>query len=297
MITDGITVSETDMRKLLGAASPEAALLYLYVQSGNDPAEAEQELSLSTSRVSCAAATLRQLGLWPEERPIRVAPGERPDYTERDVLTAVDSDNSFRALYGEVQRLLGRSLNTEELKILLGFVRYLNMPAEVIQMLVCYCKDRARRRGSSRNPSLRTIEKEAYAWAEHGIDTMEAAAAFIREKNRQDSQLGRLMRLLQITGRALTPAEEQLALSWLDMGFDEEALTLAYNKTCLNTGGLKWPYMNKILKSWHQQKLHTGKEILEKDRKPGAPSDAPRSLDSEEREAIARMLREQQKEG
>ena len=59
MIADAVTVSENDMRKLLGAASPEAALLYLYVQAGNDPARAERELSLSCGRVSCAAATLR----------------------------------------------------------------------------------------------------------------------------------------------------------------------------------------------------------------------------------------------
>ena len=31
-----------------------------------------------------------------------------------------------------------------------------------------------------RNPSLRTIEKEAYAWAEQGIETLEQAAAYIR---------------------------------------------------------------------------------------------------------------------
>ncbi len=77
------------------------------------------------------------------------------------------------------------------------------------------------------------------------------------------------------------------------MGFDEEALNLAYQKTCLNTGGLKWPYMNKILLSWHQQNLHTGQEVQEKDRKPGV-SAGVRTLDEEEREAIARMLREQQ---
>ena len=44
-------------------------------------------------------------------------------------------------------------------------------------MLVCYCKERLRRKGSNRNPSLRTIEKEAYAWAEQGINTLEEAAA------------------------------------------------------------------------------------------------------------------------
>ena len=95
----------------------------------------------------------------------------------------MDADTDFRGLYGEVQRLLGRTLNTEELKILLGFVRYLGLPGDVISVLICYCKERARQRGSIRNPSLRTVEKEAYAWAERGIDTVEEAAAFISAQN------------------------------------------------------------------------------------------------------------------
>ena len=291
MIAQTITLSETDMRKLLGAASPEAALVYLYVQSGNDPANAEQELSLSGARVSCAAATLRQMGLWPEERPIRVAPGERPDYTERDVVQAVDTDNSFRALYGEVQRLLGRALNIEELKILLGFVRYLNMPGEVIQMLICYCKDRARRRGSSRNPSLRTIEKEAYAWAERGIDSIEEASAFIQAQNVRASRLSQLMNALQIRGRNLTPAEERYAQSWLEMGFDNEAISMAYERTCLNTGGLNWAYMNKILQRWHSQGLHTAQAVQAGDKKADIRTER-RPLDADEAAAIRKMFQE-----
>ena len=293
MIADGITVSETDMRKLLGAASPEAALLYLYVQSGNDPAEAEQELSLSTSRVSCAAATLRQLGLWPEERTVRIAPGERPDYTERDVLTTMDSDASFRGLYGEIQRLLGRNLNTEELKILLGFVRYLNMPVEVIQMLVCYCKDRARRRGSNRNPSLRAIEKEAYAWAERGIDSIEEASAFIQAQNVRSSRLAQLMEVLQIRGRNLTAAEERYAQSWLEMGFENEAISMAYERTCLNTGGLNWAYMNKILQRWHEAGLHTAQAVRSGDKKPTNRSSNPNALDEDVAATIKQMLQEE----
>ena len=66
---------------------------------------------------------------------------------------------------------------------------------------------------------------------------------------------------------------------------------MAYEKTCLNTGGLKWPYMNKILQSWHEKGLHTGKDIRMGDRKPGTPSKT-RELDQEEREAIARLMRE-----
>lgn len=292
MVAANVTVSEKDMRKLLGAASPEAALLYLYVSSGNDPGEAEEDLHLGASRLSCACATLRQLGLWPEERASHIAPGERPDYTEKDVLSTMESDASFRGLYGEVQRLLGRNLNTEELKILLGFVRYLNMPADVISVLVCYCKDRARRRGSNRNPSLRTIEKEAYAWAEKGIDTIEEASAFIQTQNIRASRLGQLMNVLQIHGRSLTAAEEKYAQSWLDMGFESEAVSMAYERTCLNTGGLNWAYMNKILQRWHQAGLHTAKAIRSGDQKVQERPAERRALDDDEAAAIQRMLQE-----
>ncbi len=291
MVADSITVSQTDMRKLLGAASPDAALLYLYMSCGNDPDKAGQDLNLAPSRLSLAAASLRQLGLWPEERPVHIAPGERPDYTERDVLTTMEQDASFRGLYGEVQRLLGRSLNTEELKILLGFVRYLNMPVEVIQMLVCYCKDRARRRGSSRNPSLRTIEKEAYAWAERGVDSIEEASAFIQAQNVRNSRLSQLMGVLQIHGRSLTAAEERYAQSWLDMGFENEAIALAYERTCLNTGGLNWAYMNKILQRWHEAGLHTAQAVRSGDKKQEPRSDR-RALDEDEAAAIKRMFQE-----
>ena len=289
MITQPIQISQTDLRKLLSAGSPDAALLHLYIAAGNDPRSAETELGISASRLSCAGATLRQLGLWPEEKRQKILPGERPNYSETEVLGAMESDQSFRCLYGEVQRLLGRSLNTEELKILLGFVRYLGLPGEVISVLVCYCRDRARQKGSGRNPSLRTIEKEAYAWAERGIDTVEEAAMFIHSQNVRNSRLSRLMQQLQIRGRNLTPAEERYAQGWLDMGFDEESIAMAYEKTCLNTGGLNWPYMNKILQRWHQQDLHTAEAVRTGDNKSQNGS-VQRQLDDDEKIAIRRMM-------
>ena len=179
----------------------------------------------------------------------------------------------------------------EELKILLGFIRYLGLPADVICVLVTYCQERARRKGSLRNPGLRTIEKEAYAWAEQGIDTMEEAAAFIQAQNVYHSRLGQLCHRLQIRGRALTAAEEKYAKAWLEMGFDEEAIDMAYERTCLNTGGLSWAYMNKILQRWHQAGLHTGQEVRSGDRKEDTTS-GERRFDADEQAAIRRMLQE-----
>lgn len=293
MNIESVNLSAGEVRKLLGAASADGTLLYIYLRAGNPLADAAQALNIPQSRISCAMATLRQLGLWQEEKQLRALAGERPVYSERDVLEADSSDNEFKALRGEVERLMGRNLNTEELKILLGFIRYLGLPADVISVLICYCKDRARQRGSLRNPSLRTIEKEAYAWAEQGIDNLEEAAAFIQAQNVRNSRMSRLQNQLQIRGRHLTAGEERYALSWLEMGFEDEVITMAYERTCLNTGGLNWPYMNKILQRWHEAGLHTAESVRTGDRKPGANlKGGQRQLDADEQAAIARMLRE-----
>ena len=204
-------------------------------------------------------------------------------------MSAMDTDSDFRMLYGETQRLLGRSLNTEELKILLSFDRYLGLPVEVISVLVSYCKDRARRKGNLRNPSLRAIEKEAYAWAEQGIDSLEEAAIFIHNQNVRASRVGQLMSLLQIRGRELTQAENRYAQQWLAMDLPDEVITLAYERTCLNTGGLSWAYMNKILTSWHEAGWKTVEQIQNADRKP-AERGGQRRLDPDEQAAIQKML-------
>ena len=218
MLFEGYSMDSLTIQKLLSAASGDGALLYIYLKSGNDPVNAQKDLLMTETRYQCAAATLRQMGLWPEAQSKIIPMGERPQYTEQDVMQALNKDREFRSLYGEIQRLLGKTLNNEELKIILGFVRYLGLPADVICVLVCYCKDRAKQKGGLRNPSLRTIEKEAYAWAEQGIDTIEQAGAFIQAQNLRRSRQQELMPILQIRNRELTPGENNYAQKWMEMG-------------------------------------------------------------------------------
>lgn len=290
MNTAGLHIEELDLRKLLGAASGDATILYLYLRCGNDPEQAGKALNLNESRVACAMATLRQLGLWQQERKT-VLQGERPSYTEKDVMQAMDTDKDFRVLYGEIQRLMGRTLNTEELKIILGFDRYLGLAPDVICVLVCYCKERARQKGSLRSPSLRTIEKEAYAWAEQGIDTMEEAAAYIQRQNQRASQLGQLKKVLQIYDRQLTVTEEKYARQWLDMGFEMDAVAIAYDRTCVNTGNMSWNYMNRILTRWHEEGIHTAKQVKTRE-KTSVPKGASGKLGAAELENIRKILQE-----
>ena len=158
-----------------------------------------------------------------------------------------------------------------------------------------YCIQRAHARGNHRHPSMRTIEREAYHWADLGIDTREEAAAHMQLQLEKQSQVGRIQQALGIRDRKLTPGEEKMAVQWLDWGFGPAEVAKAYEKTCMNTGGLKWPYLNSILKSWHTQGLHTLQAIEQGDKAPAAPNAAyqqPSAPSQLARDASARMMQQ-----
>lgn len=288
-----LRISLVDARKLVGAASGDAALLYLYLKAGGTLEQAAASLRLTQSCVDTAAASLRQLGLL-ESSPRYLQPGERPVYTEKDVLREMESGKSFPLLVGEAQREFGRVLSTEELKILLSMRDYLGLSEEIMSVLIHFCMERSRARGNLRAPSLRSIEKEAYHWADNGIDTLEQAAAYVQNQLQAQEKIGQVKAMLQLSSRRLTAAEENYIRSWLQMGFDLPEIQLAYERTCLNTGGLKWQYMNKILQNWDSKNLHSLAGIQASDRPAptgaAAASAAPSAIG---KAAIARLLQEE----
>ena len=267
MAEQEIRIDKTAVRKLLAAGNGDAALLYLYLAAGGAPESAGQTLRLDQARQSAAENALRGLGLWAwsSERPLM--PAEAPVYSEQDLARERTRNPEFSEMLGETQRRLGRMLSTEEEKILLSIYRYLGLAPEVISILVAYCLQRSQSRGM-RAPSIRAIQKEAYYWAEIGINTLEQAAEYMQSRLQTQSGVNNIAQMLGISGRRLTAGEEKYIESWLDWGFGEEAIHLAYEKTCLQAGGLKWPYMNSILKSWHEQGFNTLRQIEQGDRPP-----------------------------
>ncbi|MBQ1410348.1 MAG: DnaD domain protein [Oscillospiraceae bacterium] len=262
-----VILSTETIRKLLGAGNGDSALLYLC----RTAKLSDVATGFSEARLECAASLLRQLGLDDSQDPRFQQSAQRPEYTEQDIQRQMEAPgSSFKRFVGEVQRCLGRGLNGEELKILLAVQDYLGLPVEVLNVLIHYCVERNRSRGAGRMPSMRSIENEAYRWADLQINTLEKAAAYIQHEASRKNRVGELCRLLGITGRRLTPAEDRYLQAWVDMGFTDDAISLAYEKTCENTGGLTWKYMNRILESWNQQGLYTADQANALDRKPAA---------------------------
>lgn len=291
-----ITMPMHAVRKLLGAGNADAALLYLYLCAHRPPQDAGKALNMTRDRLQRSGATLRQLGLLPEQpKPVERTP-EKPTYSEDDIIREVGRGAEFSLLVQDTQRRLGRVLSTEEMKILLSLIDYLALPLDVIALLITYCIQKNRVRGVHRAPSMRSIEKEAYHWADHGIDTLEDAAAYSQQQLQLQGQIGEIRNALQLEGRRLTMAEENYVRQWLNLGFGKPEIHLAYEKTCLNKGALVWPYMNRILQSWHEQNLHTLAQIEAGDGAPArrsAPKETPPDSSSV-KAAYARLLAEEE---
>lgn len=158
-------------------------------------------------------------------------------------------------------------------------------------VLLNYCDAEARRRwGSERRPSPRFISEEAYRWANREILTLELADEYITadEKRREDKN--RLAALLSIRGRELSRTESKYLESWIEMGFDDEAIEAAFDRTLTNIGTLKWPYMNGILKNWHAKGLHDGASIEEAEGKRRADTSRNAGAKDEEDEDIGTKI-------
>lgn len=295
--------------RLIAAHDGDAALLYIYMlrRGSGDMEQAARELCRTLRELQDAEEKLRRMGLLPLSRaPVGVqapapapAPAESlPQYRAEDVARRSKEDGRFAVILDEAAKVIGRTLSGADMKLLFGIYDYLALPPEVIMELLNYCAELYEEKyGSSRRPSPRAIEKEAYVWANREIMTLEQAEEYISGQKQRRSSLSSLARSLGIKGREPSATELKYLASWLEMGFGQEAVAIAYDRTLTNTGALKWPYMDRILTRWHENGLHSPRDIEEKDsrRSPTAPKAPPpprQSIDLEKLRQAAKKISE-----
>ncbi len=280
-----LTISAEEADKLIALGSGDAALLYLWLlRNGGrfDSDKAARELK-TAGGVPAAMALLRGAGLVrgdappavPRQAPVRE---ELQEYTVEEITRISEADKSFRSLLDEAAQRLGRVLSGGDMKIFFNLWHDLGLPTEVILLLVSHCcEEIARRYGAGRKPTMRQIEKEAYIWANRELFSLQLADRYLKERKTKQGRLGEFCELLGIRNRALAPSEERYLLSWMDMGFESDAILLAYDRTVAKKGELAWAYMNRILENWHEKGLHTPAEIRAGDAPPRMKSAAPGS--------------------
>lgn len=300
------SISSAIADKLISAHDGDVALLYIYMvrRGGHDLDAAARDLCRTMSEISAAAEKLQRMGLMPDgAAPAKAAakegklppPDEIPQYRSEDIVRRCKENGEFAVVVAEAQTALTHTLSSVEMKTLFGIYDYLALPPEVIMMLINYCVARCREQSTPdhpRRPSMRNIEKEAYNWVHQEILTLDQAEEYIRRQRERRDALGRAKAAVGVHGRELTPTETKYLSAWLDMGFDEDALAIGYDRTITNTGALKWSYMNKIMQSWHEKGLHSAEEIESGDprRRPQQSAAQGKAIDMDELQSVLEKI-------
>jgi len=280
-----IVLKAPDIDRLLRSGNGDAALLFLCLQRANRglrPEELKAALGFSDLRLSQAETALQEMGLLPGSTlPVPVET-ETPEYTTDDISQLLDSQNEFRLLCDEVDRKLGYKMNVAHLKALAGLYDGKGLPADVIYTLVSHCVERYERSGKKGlRPTMFQIEKEGYRWAEMGIFSMEAADRYLQQYARKHNLSLQYMAAMGLGNRAPVGRERTYLEAWLDMGFDPDAVALAYERTMSQLHELKMNYMNGILKKWHTSGWHSAAQVLAGEKPvPTAPKSAPAAQDN-----------------
>ena len=260
-------------RRLVETGDGDCALLYLaLLQGGSDPDRAAGQLGWDTPRLSAAFSRLTSLGLAqgscpsPASAPAQPArvDDRPPEYTRGDIAHALEREMSFHGLYLEMERLLGKVFSDADLKSLYTIYDYLALPVEVIFMLGGYVVRSSRRQKGETAPPPRMseVKKEAFRWKRLGITTVERAEEFLR---RQESVDQREWGVLSAVGvnqkRPAIDREREYINRWVGWGFSDEMIHLAYERTIFRKGQMNWPYVNKILESWHKSGFTTPQQV------------------------------------
>ena len=300
--SETVTLTGQSIDKLIRAGDGDAALLYLYIlktKGESTDAEAAKALGKNKGWIASATAMLSRIGLIEVETEgsgSNKPQSELHDYTEDEVKDAIASGSDFTIVIEETQRRLGKILSPDDLLRLFGIYDNLKLPPEVILQLITHCINECHTRGDARTPSIRYIEQAAYTWEREGVFTIEKAEEYLKSLEQRKSNRGIIRRALQISDREFSETEKRYVDNWIDLGFEPDAIAVAYDKTVINTGGLKWPYMDAIIKKWHAKDIHTAQQIQEKEGK-GSPSGAAQNSgqkhgnpNSEEMERMTRIL-------
>lgn len=235
--SDGIFPSADEVAAALDISSAKAEFIFEYWASRNEFISSAEGYSLNKSNDSKNTADTKP-------QKINRIRSSKPSYSQQEINMVATRNKQISGLFYQSETILGKVLTASEMEMLFSFNDWLGLPVEVIMMLLSY----AAKKGKTTKRYLETV---AIDWADKGIDTYEAAEAYVTELEAVDRAENAVRSILGIYDRALTTTEKKYIRLWTDeLKIPTELITLAYDKTVTYTGKLSWSYMDKLLGSW-----------------------------------------------
>ena len=278
-----LSMSAQAARLLVESGDGDGALLYLaLLECGGDRDKAAARLRWGDERLRPAWERLARLELAPAPGGVP-APAPRqddrlPEYSRGAIAAAMEQEPVFQGLCREMEGRLGRIFSDNDLKCLYTMYDYLALPPEVILLLTGWAvrRERWQKNNPAASPRMPQIQKEAFRWKRLGVDTPERAEDYLRRQELVDEREWEILSAVGVTDRRpAVEKEREYIAGWVELGLSGELIRLAYERTVYKKGAMNWPYMNRILRSWHEAGYQTPAQAEAGDRPPKRSNSGP----------------------
>ena len=195
---------------------------------------------------------------------ISILPAENPSdkslekkshvkYSSKDVADIVNSQKEIKEMFSQLEVILKRNLRFSEQCGYINLVENYGFPVASVLMLVQYCEDIGK-------SSIRYVESIAESWFEQDITSYRQVEAEIIKLMKLHKIENKVAKIFGLTTNPTKKQKEYIS-SWTELGFNIDMIQLAYEKCVDQINKLSFPYINKIITSWANDKIFTIDEV------------------------------------
>ncbi len=255
----GISVDIIDDAVLYWSQSGIFSVLNVSVQkSGENKAKAdkhENNKAFSAFNNSSESAGEQKISIIPSVNPSKnsLEKKSHAKYSAKEVSDILNSQKEIKEMFSQLEIILKKNLNFTEQCGYINLAQNYGFPAASILLLVQYCENIGK-------SSIRYIEKIAESWFEKDITTYPQVEAEIIKMTKSHAIENKVAKSFGMT-TALTKKQKEYINTWTELGFDIDMIELAYEKCVNQTNQLSFPYINKIILNWSEEKIFTPDEV------------------------------------
>lgn len=214
--------------------------------------EKEEPVIVLTEEIAPVAEILPVTETKHTTKPKKVASSTKKREYTLDEVKEFHNNHEVSELLFIIETYLKHPLNSTEMNTVFFWYDGLKFSGEIIEYLVEYCI-------TNGHASLRYMDKVAIGWAESGIDTIEKAKDHVSIRSKAYYSI---MKAFGIAGRNLADSEITYVNKWSkDFAFDIEIIQEACKRTISATQKPSFEYADSILTNWHNNNVHTLKDI------------------------------------
>ncbi|MBR4345268.1 MAG: DnaD domain protein [Lachnospiraceae bacterium] len=174
----------------------------------------------------------------------------KPNYSSKMIQGFKNDYPEFDELIDYIENALGKTLSQRDLQTPSFIFEGLGFSADLICFLYDYCIGKNKRTASY-------IEKVAREWHAKGIQSVEDAMTEVEEFNNRYSAVKNAFGI----NRNFGEAELKYIKRWYhEYRFSDEMISLACDKTLINTSKPRFDYADSILRDWHKKGITTSEE-------------------------------------